>query len=113
LLDDARVVVAAAQGDPLSRQRAALQVDGLGNQNLISIASTAGIEQLLFISALHADNAPHNVARLHQKHVAEEYLRASGMRYTIVRPATFLETFAPDAPLGRIVERFGVGLLPG
>ncbi len=112
-LNGVRAVVAAAQGDPLSRQPQSAQVDGQGNQNLIAAASAAEVEQFVFISALQADAGAASVARLRHKHAAEQQICASGMAYTILRPAAFQETFAPDAPLGRIIARFGVGLLPG
>jgi uncharacterized protein YbjT (DUF2867 family) len=111
-LDGVRAVVAAVQGEPLSRQAPSVQVDGQGNHNLITVASAAAVEQFVFISALQAE-AGATVPRLRHKHATEQLLFACGMPYTILRPASFQETFAPDAPLGRIIARFGVGLLPG
>ena len=54
------------------------------------------------------------VPQLAYKYAAENLLRTSGMAYTILRPATFQETLGdPKAPIRRVVERFGVGLMPG
>jgi uncharacterized protein YbjT (DUF2867 family) len=111
-LNDVRVVVASAQGDPLSRRAPALRVDDQGNRNLITAAGAANVEHFVFISALKADEGAATVARLGYKHAAEGLLQSSAMTYTILRPALFQETFAPESPLGRIIARFGVGLLP-
>jgi uncharacterized protein YbjT (DUF2867 family) len=109
-----RVVVTAAQGDPLRRRVAPARVDRQGNRNLIGLARDSGVAQLIFISALKADEGAAAVPQLAYKHAAEGLLRASGMAYTILRPATFQETLGdPNAPLRRVVERFGVGLMPG
>jgi uncharacterized protein YbjT (DUF2867 family) len=109
-----RAVVTSAQGDPLRRRVAPSRVDRQGNRNLIGLARDAGVAQFVFVSALKADEGAAAAAQLAYKHAAEGLLRASGMTYTILRPATFQETLGdPKAPLRRFVERFGVGLMPG
>jgi uncharacterized protein YbjT (DUF2867 family) len=109
-----RAVVTAAQGDPLRRRVAPARVDRQGNRNLIELARAAGVAQFVFISALKADEGAAAVPQLAYKHAAEGLLRASGMIYTILRPATLQETLGHRrAPLRRVVERFGVGLMPG
>jgi uncharacterized protein YbjT (DUF2867 family) len=112
-LDGVRAVVAAAQGGPLSRRAPSLWVDGQGNHNLILAARAAHIEHFVFISALKANEGAAAVSQLGYKYAAEGLLQSSGMTYTILRPASFQETFAPEAPLGRIIARFGIGVLPG
>jgi uncharacterized protein YbjT (DUF2867 family) len=113
-LNGVRAVVTAAQGDPLHRRVAPARVDRQGNRNLIGLARDSGVEQFIFISALKADEGAAVVPQLAYKHAAEGLLRSSGMAYTILRPATFQETLGgPDAPLRHVVERFGVGLMPG
>jgi uncharacterized protein YbjT (DUF2867 family) len=109
-----RAVITSAQGDPLRRRIAPSRVDRQGNRNLVRLARDAGVAQFVFISALKADEGAAAVPQLSYKEAAERLLRTSGMAYTILRPATFQETLGdPDAPLRRIVERFGVGLMPG
>jgi uncharacterized protein YbjT (DUF2867 family) len=113
-LDGVRAVVTSAQGDPLRRRVAPARVDRQGNRNLIGLARDAGVAQFVFISALKADEGAAAVPQLAYKHAAELLLRASGMTYTILRPATFQETLGDrEAPLRRVVERLGIGLMPG
>ncbi|HET9221845.1 MAG TPA: NAD(P)H-binding protein [Roseiflexaceae bacterium] len=114
VLNGVRAVVTAAQGDPLRRRVAPSRVDRQGNRNLIGLARDAGVAQFIFISALKADEGAAAAPQLAYKHAAESLLQTSGMAYTILRPATFQETLAdPRAPLRRVAERFGFGLMPG
>lgn len=57
-----------------------------GACNVINAAKDAGVEKFVLVSALGArENA---VARYHQtKYRAEEYLKKSGLKYTIIRPS--------------------------
>jgi uncharacterized protein YbjT (DUF2867 family) len=65
-------------------------VEKLGNINLIEAAKSAGVNQFIFVSALVADaNSP--VPFIAGKAQAEQYLMASGMRYTIIAPTAFME----------------------
>jgi uncharacterized protein YbjT (DUF2867 family) len=113
VLREVRAVISAAQGSPDSRDRSHARVDGAGNQALIDAARAAGVEHFVFVSALKADQAP-GVPHLAFKHAAELRLRASGMGYTILRPSSLQETFGGGfAPFKRLVDRFGIGLVPG
>ena len=88
-------------------------VEIAGNRNLIDAARAAGVKRFVFISALGAQlDSP--VPFLHGKARAEEYLRESGMNYTILQPNIFLEIWAGmlvAAPLiaGRPVTFIGDG----
>jgi uncharacterized protein YbjT (DUF2867 family) len=63
-----------------------------GNRNLIDAARNAGVGQFIFVSAQIADpNSP--VPFLAGKGRSEEYLRASGMPYTIIAPNMFMEVW--------------------
>ena len=67
-------------------------VDLEGNRNLIDAAKAAGVKQFIFVSAQIADpNSP--VPFLAAKGKAEEYLRTSGVPYTIVAPNAFMEVW--------------------
>jgi NADH dehydrogenase len=67
-------------------------VDFEGNRNLVDAAKVAGVRQFIFVSALVADpNSP--VPFLAAKGKAEEYLRASGMPFTIIAPNAFMEVW--------------------
>ncbi|HLX51241.1 MAG TPA: SDR family oxidoreductase [Streptosporangiaceae bacterium] len=64
-------------------------VDYQGNINLIDAATAAGAELVLMSVAGAAADSPMELFRM--KHAAEEHLKASGVRWTIVRATAFLE----------------------
>ncbi|GIK40909.1 MAG: hypothetical protein BroJett011_47420 [Chloroflexota bacterium] len=65
-------------------------MDDLGNRSLIDAARAAGVKHLVFISVLGAGpTSPLELARI--KYASEQYLRASGLSYTILRAAPFME----------------------
>jgi NADH dehydrogenase len=65
-------------------------VDLEGNRNLIDAAKAARVKQFLFVSVLTADaNSP--VPFIQAKGKTEEYLRASGIPYTIFAPNGYME----------------------
>jgi uncharacterized protein YbjT (DUF2867 family) len=67
-------------------------VDRDANRALIRAAAAAGAEHLVLVSVL--DAAPDHPMSLHRaKHAAEQALKASGLAWTIVRPAAYLETW--------------------
>jgi len=68
-------------------------VDNAGNRHLIDAAKTAGAKHFVFTSALGA-GADHPVDFFRIKYQIEEYLRNSGLSYTILRPAPFMEMWA-------------------
>lgn len=62
------------------------------NHNLIDAAKAAGVKQFIFVSALGASpNYPSPFFALEGK--TEEYLKASGVPYTILQPGIFMETW--------------------
>jgi uncharacterized protein YbjT (DUF2867 family) len=68
-------------------------IDRDANRALIQAAAAAGVGHLVLVSVLGA--APDHPMSLHRaKHAAEQALRASGMPWTIVRPAAYRETWA-------------------
>jgi NADH dehydrogenase len=84
-----------------------------GNRNLVDAARAAGVSQFIFVSAQIADaNSP--VPFLAGKGQAEEYLRQSGVPYTIIAPNMFMEVWASllvgaPARAGRPVSLAGEG----
>src|SRR5215216_4344713 len=68
-------------------------VDDAGHRALIDAAKAAGVAHFVYTSILGA--APdHPIDFFRTKQQIEEYLKASGLQYTILRPAAFLEWHA-------------------
>ena len=68
-------------------------IDRDANRALIQAAAAAGVGHLVLVSVL--DAAPDHPMSLHRaKHAAEQALRTSGLPWTIIRPAAYLETWA-------------------
>src|SRR5215217_7611217 len=65
-------------------------VDLEGNRNLIEAAREAGVEHFIFVSTLGAD-PDHPVPFMRGKGQSEASLRDSGMDYTILAPAPYME----------------------
>jgi len=65
-------------------------VDLLGNRNLIDEALAAGVNQFIFVSVLTAD-ANSLIPFLQAKGKTEDYLRESGLPYTIIAPNAYME----------------------
>ena len=60
-------------------------VDWLGTKNLVDAAKAAGVKHFIYISALSSDiNSPQPI--LHAKAQVEQYIRESGIEFTILRP---------------------------
>jgi len=67
-------------------------IDRDANRLLIRAASDAGVKHFLLVSVEGA--APQHPMSLHRaKYAAEQELRGSGLRFTIIRPTAFLETW--------------------
>ena len=67
-------------------------IDRDANRALIRAAADAGVQHLVLVSVLGA--APDHPMSLHRaKHAAEQDLRASGLAWTTIRPAAYLETW--------------------
>ncbi len=68
-------------------------VDDVGNRNLVDAAKTTGVKHFVFISILGVTpTSPMEFFRI--KYATEQYLRASGLSYTILRAAAFMEFWA-------------------
>lgn len=67
-------------------------VDKEGNQNLVDAAKKAGAD-VVMVSVAGASR-DHPMELMRAKHAAEEYLRRSGLPWTIVRAEAYAETWA-------------------
>ena len=68
-------------------------VDDMGNRRLIDAAKAAGVKHFIFVSVQGASpDSPMEFFRI--KYRTEEYLRASGLSFTILRPAAFMDLWA-------------------
>jgi uncharacterized protein YbjT (DUF2867 family) len=69
-------------------------IDRDANRTLIQAAAAANVEHFVLVSVLGA--APDHPMSLHRaKYAAERALIASGLRWTIIRPTAYLETWIP------------------
>jgi uncharacterized protein YbjT (DUF2867 family) len=71
-------------------------VDYEGNKSLIDAAVSVGVKQFVFVSSMGVTHEDHVLNKIFGnvliwKMRAEDYLRASGIAYTIVRPAGLTE----------------------
>ncbi len=97
--DSLVIAVGFVPGNPLKMNAAAHEVDNVGTCKLIDAAKAAGIKKVVLVSSILTNgrawgqekspgfqitNAFGNV--LDEKLVAENYLKSSGLDYTIVRP---------------------------
>ena len=88
----------------------ALALDYRANIELIDQAKTSGVQHFIFISVLGADRGYEDAPVFKAKWAVERYLQASGLNYTILRPAGLASNLLP------LAERFrqtGVYLLIG
>lgn len=86
-MDGVSTVVSAVHGF-LSSPAA---VDRDGNANIIDAAAATGADVVLMSMVGAAADSPADLFRM--KHAAEERLRSSGLRWTVVRPTAYLETW--------------------
>ena len=89
-MGDSTVVLCATGAKPSLDPTGPYQVDFEGTKNLVNAAKTKDIEQFVFVSSLCVSRFFHPLNLfwliLWWKQQAEQYLIASGLNYTIVRP---------------------------
>lgn len=106
----ARVVIAAAHSLLGRGDESSEKIDDEGHRTLIDAAKAAGVEHFIYTSVVGASRN-HQVDFWRSKARVEDYLRESGLTYTIVRATAFMETHA-HMLLGRyVVENKRVILL--
>lgn len=104
-----RVVTTAHSSDGKGATAPEL-VDGAGNRSLVDAAKAAGVEHFVFTSNILA-RADSPVDYYRVKYDAEQYLRASGVPFTILRAAPLMETLV--MLVGRQVATKGRGMVFG
>jgi uncharacterized protein YbjT (DUF2867 family) len=88
----------------------ALALDYRANINLIDQAKAVGVHHFVFVSVLGAERDYEDAPVFKAKRAVEKYLQASGLNYTILRPAGLASNLLP------LAERFrqtGIYLLIG
>jgi uncharacterized protein YbjT (DUF2867 family) len=89
-IGDSTVVLCATGAKPSLDPTGPYQVDYEGTKNLVDVAKSQGIEQFVFVSSLCVSRFFHPLNLfwliLWWKQQAEQYLKNSGLNYTIVRP---------------------------
>jgi NADH dehydrogenase len=85
-------------------------VDRDGNINLMDAAKAAGATRFVHFS-MHGASSSHPMELARMKYAAEQYLVASGLEWTIIRPTTILETYA--GLMGDSLRKSGVAVVFG
>jgi len=88
----------------------AQDLDYRANIDLIDAAKAAGVQHFVFISVLGVDRGYEDAPVFKAKRAVEQYLQASGLNYTILRPSGFAANLLP------LAERFkqtGIYVLVG
>jgi uncharacterized protein YbjT (DUF2867 family) len=109
-------VVSASHAMLGARRNASSRVDDEGQRALIDAAKDAGGAHFVYTSVLGA-SATHPVDFWRTKERIERYLIASGLAYTIIRPAAFMEVHAYEligkaVLAGKAAVLFGPGTNP-
>lgn len=110
---EADIVITTANSVARGGEDTIQTVDLEGNRHLIDAARAAGVRQFIFVSMLTAD--PNSPVPFNQaKGKTEEYLRDSGMPYTILAPNGYMELIlggvvGMPAMMGRPVTIVGGG----
>jgi uncharacterized protein YbjT (DUF2867 family) len=102
--------VISTHGSNASSRGNAQTIDYRANIELIDAAKTAGVQHFVFISVLGADRGYEDAPVFKAKWAVEQYLKSSGLNYTILRPSGFASNLLP------LAERFrqtGLYLLVG
>ncbi|WP_026913909.1 SDR family oxidoreductase [Christiangramia portivictoriae] len=88
-----KVIFAAGSGGATSEEKT-IAVDQEGAKKLIDAAKNSRVQKFVMLSAMAADDPSKNEDLKHYleaKKEADDYLRASGLNYTIVRPGALTD----------------------
>ncbi len=86
------------------------ELDYRANIELIDYGKENGIQHFVFISVLGADRGYEDAPTFKAKYAVEKYLQASGLNYTILRPAGLASNLLP---LAEQFRQTGIYLLNG
>ena len=92
--ENATAVVAAAHSMLGSRTNASVHVDRDGHLALIDAASEHGVRHFVYTSTYDGGPPFRDIPFFRIKLEVENYLKRSGLPYTILRPTAFIETHA-------------------
>lgn len=91
LLEGAHTVISTVGASldlrAMSDKRSFMDVDFVGNSNLLEEAQRAGVRRFIYLSAFGAESMPTAYTQAHEALVRR--LKASGLEYGIVRPTGF------------------------
>lgn len=93
--DGADTVIMAAHSLLGRGKASSARVDGEGGKSLIDVAKAAGVKHFVYTSILGV-RPDHPVDFCRTKYAVEQYLRASGIPFTILRPSAF---YVPHATM--------------
>jgi uncharacterized protein YbjT (DUF2867 family) len=91
-MEGVTAVVSAVHGFVGPRGVSPRTIDRDGNANLIRAARDAAVERFVLLS-IHGAAAGHPLELFRMKHEAEQILVSSGVRWTILRPSAYMETW--------------------
>jgi uncharacterized protein YbjT (DUF2867 family) len=92
-VEGVQTVISAVHGFDGAGKYSPQTVDRSGNSALIAAAKRAGVSHFILVSIGGA--APnHPIELFRMKYAAEGELRSSGLAWTIIRPAAYMETWA-------------------
>ncbi len=84
-------------------------IEGDGHRNIMATASRVAVKQFIYLSAVGVEH-PDAPRQFRIKRQVEEIVTASGVPYTILRPAGFMESLVPMLD---VMRRFRIAPLPG
>jgi uncharacterized protein YbjT (DUF2867 family) len=94
-LRDVDIIITTANAAiPRKKQDTIRNIEITGNMNLIDAAKSAGVRQFIFTSGTMNDKKVNQLVPLgRSKLIAEDYLKQSGVPYTIFRPTAFMDVY--------------------
>ncbi len=102
--------VISAHGSNATTRGGAQALDYRANIDLIDAAKDSGVQHFVFISVLGADRGYEDAPVFKAKWAVEQYLKNSGLNYTILRPSGFSSNLIP---LAEQFRQTGIYLLVG
>ena len=115
-LNDCSVLICATGASPSLDPTGPYKVDYEGTKNLVDAAKESGIEHFVLVSSLCVSKFFHPLNLfwlvLYWKKQAEEYIQASGIPYTIVRPGGLKEEDNTDKIIMSSADTLFDGSIP-